>query len=190
MFARAQRVVKFVVDRKVRFAQLTVSCTLGTLGLLSLKRIPTGHAGVVENLQGDIKPYIFSDSQMAIVIPIWESLIPMRLLPVKKRFVKKIESSDGEVMVRMVTRLQPKVHWLPDIYRQFGKDYGRSFLEREMTFELGQVTKKYTKDQLINGSDEFLDGVADEIKLRLADACEFHMLRVSLDDTTVIFVEP
>jgi len=185
-----QRVATFVTNNKKGVAQLIVGCTVGGLGLFSLKRIPTGHVGVVENWHGQIKPFVFSDSQMVICVPFYEKMIPVRILPVKKRYVKRVETADGEeVMARLVTKIQAKVHWVPELYLTFGKDYGRAFLEQEASQDLVNAAKNYTKDELINGPDELQDKIQDEVRLRLSDAAESNMLKLSPEETTIVFVE-
>eukprot|EP00441_Pelagodinium_beii_P039478 CAMPEP_0197637226 /NCGR_PEP_ID=MMETSP1338-20131121/12515_1 /TAXON_ID=43686 ORGANISM="Pelagodinium beii, Strain RCC1491" /NCGR_SAMPLE_ID=MMETSP1338 /ASSEMBLY_ACC=CAM_ASM_000754 /LENGTH=120 /DNA_ID=CAMNT_0043209617 /DNA_START=198 /DNA_END=560 /DNA_ORIENTATION=- len=115
----------------------------------------------------------------------------MRLIPVKKRFIKEYKTKDGrDVEVRLLCRLQPKVHWTPEIYYKFGKDYGRGFLEKEATVDIAEVVKNYTLDELVNGSEEFVDSVADQLSSRIADACNFHKIKIAKDETTISFLDP
>jgi len=109
---------------------------------------------------------------------------------VKKRYVKRVVSADGEeVMARLVTKLQPKVHWVPHIYVEFGKDYGREFLEKEAAVDIKEVAAQYTKEDLLNGTDDVLDSMAEEIKTRLSDAAEANKLKLDTEETTIVFVE-
>merc|ERR1711953_759163 len=112
----------------------------------------------------------YDDGQLVIAIPIWQRCINMRLIPVKKRFIKEYKTKDGrDVEVRLLCRLQPKVHWAPEIYTKFGKDYGRGFLEREATVDIAEVVKRYTLQELVAGSEDFVDSVAAEISERISD---------------------
>jgi len=111
--------------------RMTGGITFFSLALLSMKRVSPGHVGLIEDLNGNLRPYVYDDRQLVIAIPIWQRCINMRLIPVKKRFIKEYTTKDNRnVEVRLLCRLQPKVHWIPEIYYKFGKDYGRGFLER------------------------------------------------------------
>merc|ERR1712137_374777 len=100
-------------------------------------------------------------------------------------------TSDGKsIEVRLLCRLQPKVHWVPEIYYKFGKDYGRSFLEREATVDIEEAVKRYTFDELINGKEEDVDAIAEEITRNIQDACAFHKIRIATQETVIVFVDP
>eukprot|EP00971_Amphidinium_carterae_P217632 4320105-Amphidinium_carterae.1 len=85
-------------------------------------------------------------------------MVQIRLIPVKKRFIREYKTKDGrDVEVRLICRLQPKVHWVPEIYVKFGKDYGKGFLEKEAHVDICEVCKQYTFDELVHGSEENVD---------------------------------
>eukprot|EP00913_Durusdinium_trenchii_P026333 g24709.t1 len=99
--------------------------------------------------------------------------------------------NDGkDVEVRLVCRLQPKVHWVPEIYYKFGKDYGRGFLEKEASVDISEVVKKYTFSELVSGPEEAVEAIAEEINLRIADACAFHKIKIAKDETSIVFLDP
>merc|ERR1712083_620991 len=121
----------------------------------------------------------YDDGQLVLAIPIWQRCINMRLIPVKKRFIKEYKTKDGrDVEVRLLCRLQPKVHWVPEIYYKFGKDYGRGFLEREASVDIAEVVKRYTFAELVKGSEDAVDAIAETISQRITDACTFHKIKI------------
>mmetsp|Transcript_43660 Transcript_43660/g.92762 ORF Transcript_43660/g.92762 Transcript_43660/m.92762 type:complete len:135 (-) Transcript_43660:240-644(-) len=128
---------------------------------------------------------------MVICIPFYQRLVHMRTIPVRKRFIKEFETKDGKnVEVRLLTRLQAKVHWMPEIYQGFGKDYGRSILERDCTLDIGQVVSQYSFAELTRGSADRLDEITDDLKARLMDTCHVNKVKMSVEDTTIVFVDP
>jgi len=162
-----------------------------SLALLSMKRIVPGHVGLIEDLNGNVRPYVYDDSQLVLAIPIWEHCVNVRLIPVKKRFIKEYQTKDGrDVEVRVLCRLQPKVHWVPEIYCKFGKDYGRGFLEKEATVDISEVVKQHTFDELVHGSEDDTEKIAQEISFRMADACNFHKIRIAKEETSILFLDP
>mmetsp|Transcript_77143 Transcript_77143/g.136128 ORF Transcript_77143/g.136128 Transcript_77143/m.136128 type:complete len:199 (-) Transcript_77143:86-682(-) len=193
MASRAARLVNWmkVVDNQKNLARLTIGLSSVSLALYSMKRVTPGHVGLIEDWQGNLQPHIYDDGQLVLAIPFWHKMINMRLIPVKKRFIKEYKTKDGrDVEVRLLCRLQPKVHWTPEIYYKFGKDYGRGFLEKEATVDIAEVVKNYTLDELVNGSEEFVDSVADQLSSRIADACNFHKIKIAKDETTISFLDP
>jgi len=171
--------------------RMTGGITFFSLALLSMKRVSPGHVGLIEDLNGNLRPYVYDDRQLVIAIPIWQRCINMRFIPVKKRFIKEYTTKDNRnVEVRLLCRLQPKVHWIPEIYYKFGKDYGRGFLEREATVDIADVVKNYTLDELVHGQEDFVDRIADEISSRLVDTCCFHKIKIAQEETTVVFLDP
>merc|ERR1719174_1782150 len=159
--------------------------------LTSMKRVTPGHVGLIEDWNGNLRPYVCDDSQLVLAIPGFQHIINMRLIPVKKRFIKEYKTKDGrDVEVRLLCRLQPKVHWVPEIYTKFGKDYGRGFLEREATVDIADIVRMYTLEELLRGSEESIDRIADEISDRITDACTFHKLKIAKEETNVVFVDP
>merc|ERR1719356_2374887 len=162
-----------------------------SLALLSLKRVAPGHVGLIEDINGNLRPYVYDDGQLVLAIPIWQKCINMRLIPVKKRFIKEYKAKDGkDVEVRLLCRLQPKVHWVPEIYLKFGKDYGRGFLEKEASLDIEEVIKQYTFQELIKGKEADVDAIAEEIRGRVHDACAFHKLSVAKEETEIVFLDP
>jgi hypothetical protein len=142
-----------------------------SLGLLSMKRVTPGHVGLIEDYRGNLRPYVYDDGQLVLAIPIWQRCINVRLIPVKKRFIKEFKTRDSrDVEVRLLCRLQPKVHWVPEIYYKFGKDYGRGFLEKEASVDIAEIVGKHTFDELVKGSEEAVDVIAEEIRNRSVQA--------------------
>ena len=164
---------------------LGVSASACTLA--SLQTIPADHLGIVRNRSGGIRTHVFHSTEVAMVIPFWEHVILIRENPVKKRFIKEFKTADNkEVEARLMVSIQPPAHWMPEIFYKFGKDYGRTFLEREATIDFEEVCKKYTaKDLLESGSDS--DAVS-EMKLRLQDAAAFHRLQIA--EASISFIDP
>lgn len=158
--------------------------------LTSMKRVTPGHVGLIEDWNGNLRPYVYDDSQLVLAIPIFQRLINMRLIPVKKRFIKEYKTKDDkDVEVRLLCRLQPKVHWAPETYMKFGKDYGRGFLEKEATVDIAEVVRRHTLKELVAGSEDAVDKIAEEISNRISDACIFHKLKIAAGETTVVFVD-
>eukprot|EP00440_Ansanella_granifera_P074414 gb/GFBE01080753.1/.p1 GENE.gb/GFBE01080753.1/~~gb/GFBE01080753.1/.p1 ORF type:complete len:200 (+),score=49.73 gb/GFBE01080753.1/:1-600(+) len=191
--SRAARIAAWlrVVDNQKNLARFTGGMAFCSLALMSLKRVTPGHVGLIEDWQGNLRPYIYDDGQLVLAIPFWHKCINMRLIPVKKRFIKEYKTKDGrDVEVRLLCRLQPKVHWVPEIYYKFGKDYGRGFLEKEASVDVAEVVKKYTFAELVSGSEDSVDAIAEEISLRIADACSFHKIKVAKEETSIVFLDP
>eukprot|EP00439_Symbiodinium_sp_Y106_P018822 s737_g2.t1 len=65
------------------------------LTMMSMKRVTPGHVGLIEDWQGALRPYIYDDSQLVLAIPFWHRLINMRLIPVKKRYIKEFKTKDA-----------------------------------------------------------------------------------------------
>ncbi|CAJ1401310.1 unnamed protein product [Effrenium voratum] len=165
--------------------------TFGVLALFSMKRVTPGHVALIEDWQGNLQPYIYDDSQMVLAIPFWHRCIHIRLIPVKKRFIKEFKTKDNrDVEVRLVCRMQPKVHWVPEIYYKFGKDYGRGFLEKEASVDISEVVKLHTFAELVSGPEDAVEAIADEINLRINDACTFHKIKIAKDETSIVFLDP
>ena len=51
--------------------------------------------GNPQDWQGNLQPYIYDDSQMVLAIPFWHRCIHIRLIPVKKRFIKEFKTKAG-----------------------------------------------------------------------------------------------
>mmetsp|Transcript_107845 Transcript_107845/g.305086 ORF Transcript_107845/g.305086 Transcript_107845/m.305086 type:complete len:199 (+) Transcript_107845:3-599(+) len=162
-----------------------------SLALLSMKRVAPGHVGLIEDRMGNLRPYVYDDGQLVLAIPVWQRCINIRIIPVKKRFIKEFKTKDGrDVEVRLLCRLQPKVHWVPEIYYKFGKDYGRGFLEKEAVVDISEIVKQHTLQELVDGSEDVIDGIADEIGNRLYDACAFHKIKIAKEETAIVFLDP
>ncbi|CAE8643063.1 unnamed protein product [Polarella glacialis] len=193
MAARAARIAAWlrVADNQKNLARFVGGMTVCTMSLMSLKRVTPGHVGLIEDRQGTLRPYIYDDGQLVLAIPFWQRCINIRLIPVKKRFIKEYKSKDGrDVEVRLLCRLQPRVHWVPEIYYKFGKDYGRGFLEKEASVDIAEVVKRYSFAELVNGSEEVQDAIADEISNRIGDACNFHKIKIAKEETSIVFLDP
>merc|ERR1712151_1268519 len=133
------------------------------------------------------RPYIYDDGQLVIAIPIWQRCINIRLIPVKKRFIKEFKTRDSrDVEVRLLCRMQPKVHWVPEIYYKFGKDYGRGFLEKEASVDISEVVKMHTLAELVSGSDDAMDAITEHISNRLNDAASFRKIKIAKEETAIV----
>eukprot|EP00747_Dinoflagellata_sp_TGD_P167685 gnl/TRDRNA2_/TRDRNA2_192522_c0_seq1.p1 gnl/TRDRNA2_/TRDRNA2_192522_c0~~gnl/TRDRNA2_/TRDRNA2_192522_c0_seq1.p1 ORF type:complete len:219 (-),score=50.15 gnl/TRDRNA2_/TRDRNA2_192522_c0_seq1:152-748(-) len=193
MSGRLARIVGWFKKEKNQknVARLVGGCGALSLMLMSMKRVTPGHVGLIEDINGNLRPYVYDDSQLVLAIPIWQKCVNIRLIPVKKRFIKEYKTKDDrDIEVRLLCRLQPKVHWVPEIYYKFGKDYGRGFLEKEATIDISEVVKQHTFDEIISGTDEFIDRLAETISERIADACAFHKIKIAKEETAIVFVDP
>jgi len=193
MASRSARIVAWLrkTENLKNLGRMVGGVSFFSLCLLSMKRVAPGHVGLIEDRMGNLRPYIYDDGQLVIAIPLWQRCINMRLIPVKKRFIKEYKTKDGrDVEVRLLCRLQPKVHWVPEIYYKFGKDYGRGFLEKEASVDISEVVKNHTFDELVKGTDEVVDAIAEEIGQRLYDACAFHKLKIAKEETAIVFLDP
>merc|ERR1712217_353420 len=193
MSSRLQRIGRWLKDptNAKNLGMVVGGVSFFSLCLLSMKRVAPGHVGLIEDQMGNLRPYVYDDGQLVIAIPIWQRCIDMRLIPVKKRFIKEYKTSDGrDVEVRLLCRLQPKVHWVPGIYYKFGKDYGRGFLEKEASVDIAEVVNKHTYEELINGSDDAVEKIAEAISSRISDACAFHKIKIAEEETSIVFLDP
>jgi len=158
------------------------------LVLSSLSPIPIDHVGIVRNRSGGIRKQVFHSSEVAMIVPFWERVILIREKPVNKRFIKEFGTHDKKtVESRLIIKIQPPVHWMPEVFYKFGKDYGRTFLEREATIDFEEVCKRYDIADLLK-SGEKQDAAVAELKVRLEDAATFHRLKIS--DVSISFVDP
>ena len=146
--------------------------------------------GLVVDRLGNVQPWVFESKQLVFVVPFWQSIVSMRTMPVRKRFIKEFESKDGkEVEVRLVVSVEARTHYLPETYKKFGKDFARSFLEREASIDCEEVVKRYTASELINDGPAYEEACM-ELALRLDDAAAFHKLKTIKGETSIVFVDP
>merc|ERR1719408_572274 len=163
MAGRLKRIAAWlrVIDNQKNLARLIGSCSAVGTALLSMKRVAPGHVGIIEDMRGNLRPYVYDDGQLVLAVPFWQRCINIRLIPVKKRFIKEYYTKDDkEVEVRLLCRMCPKVHWVPEIYLKFGMDYGRGFLEQEASIDIGSIVKQYTLAELVGGPEEVVDAIA------------------------------
>ncbi len=186
---------------------------LAFAGAYAQKIVPGGHVVLKEDIFGRVGNDIYADNQLVLKIPFYQKGVTIRTQPVKKRFIKEYITQDGRnVEVRVLTRLQPKIHWIPEIYRNFGKDYGRGFLEKEATHDVSMVCKDYAYDSLLN-NDVLAEKAAvhfilfwyvllvlhcfftfllfeEDILERIYDASCYHKIKMDRDGTVITFVDP
>ena len=171
-------------------AVLSMTLFTGASSFAALRLIPGGHVGLVVDRLGNVQPWVFESKQLVIIVPFWQRIISMRTMPVRKRFIKEFQSKDGkEVEVRLVVSMEAKMHYLPETYQKFGKDFSRSFLEREASIDCEEVCKKYTAQELMNDGPAY-EEACTELALRLDDAAAFHKLKIVKGETSIVFVDP
>ena len=169
---------------------LSLTLLAGTASFTALRLIPGGHVGLVVDRLGNVQPWVFESKQVVVIIPFWQRIVSMRTMPVRKRFIKEFETKDGKkVEVRLVVSVEAKMHYLPETYMKFGKDFSRSFLEREASVDCEEVCKKYSASELINDGPSY-ENACTEIALRLDDAAAFHKLKIVKGETSIVFVDP
>ena len=169
---------------------LSVTLMAGVGSFAALRLIPGGHVGLVVDRLGNVQPWVFESKQLVFVVPFWQRIVSMRTMPVRKRFIKEFKSKDGrDVEVRLVVSVEARTHYLPETYMKFGKDFSRSFLEREASIDCEEVVKKYTAEELLNDGPPYEDACT-ELALRLDDAAAFHKLKIVKGDTSIVFVDP
>jgi hypothetical protein len=177
------------VNRR-NLAMLSLTVFTGTASFAALKLIPGGHVGLVVDRLGNVQPWVFESKQLVVIVPFWQRIVSMRTMPVRKRFIKEFETADGkQVEVRLVVSMEAKMHYLPETYIKFGKDFSRAFLEREASIDCEEVCKKYAAADLINDGPLY-DQACTEIALRLDDAAAFHKLKIVKGETSIVFVDP
>jgi hypothetical protein len=173
----------------VKNISLLVSGIFGSVTIAnSMALIPPDHIGVVRRYDGTIrKNHVFHSSEIALILPFIEHVVLIREKPVTKRFIKIYPCKDSSIEGRLTISIQTPVHWMPEILYKFGKDFGKSFLEREASIDFIEVLKNYNKQDLLN-DDATLEIVRRELQLRLNDAASFHKLQIS--DIFITFVDP
>lgn len=146
--------------------------------------------GLVVDRLGNVQPWVFESKQLVFVVPFWQRIVSMRTMPVRKRFIKEFKSKDGkDVEIRLVVSVEAKTHYLPETYMKFGKDFARSFLEREASIDCEEVMKKYTATDLLVDGPAY-EEACTELALRLDDAAAFHKLKVIKGETSIVFIDP
>jgi hypothetical protein len=171
-------------------AALSLTLVAGVSSFTALRLIPGGHVGLVVDRLGNVQPWVFESKQLVFVVPFWQTIVSMRTMPVRKRFIKEFDSKDGKpVEVRLVVSVEARTHYLPETYMKFGKDFARSFLEREASIDCEEVMKKYTADELLKDGPAY-EEACTELALRLDDAAAFHKLKIIKGETSIVFVNP
>jgi hypothetical protein len=169
---------------------LSVTLAAGVGSFAALRLIPGGHVGLVVDRLGNVQPWVFESKQLVFVVPFWQSIVSMRTMPVRKRFIKEFQSKDGRsVEVRLVISIEAKTHYLPETYVKFGKDFARSFLEREASIDCEEVMKKYSAAELLQDGPAY-EVACTELAMRLEDAAAFHKLKIVKGETSIVFVDP
>lgn len=51
----------------------------------SIDKVPAGHVGIIETVNGEVKPYLFDPEMMCVHKPYFETMIRFRLIPTKKK---------------------------------------------------------------------------------------------------------
>eukprot|EP00386_Alphamonas_edax_P009978 GDKI01032564.1.p1 GENE.GDKI01032564.1~~GDKI01032564.1.p1 ORF type:complete len:222 (-),score=46.75 GDKI01032564.1:133-756(-) len=152
------------------------------------KRVPPGHVGLIEDWNGNLKPYIYDDKMLHLYLPIYQRPVSIRVIPVKKKLIREFQTADDKpIEVLLQAKLQPRIPYVPEIYLRFGRDFGRAFLEQEGIIDLTNVIKQHTYETLI-ANDSETDKVVREIVTRLEEACAFHKLHIK--DVSIIFRDP
>jgi hypothetical protein len=171
-------------------AVLSATLLTGTASFAALRLIPGGHVGLVVDRLGNVQPWVFESKQLVVIIPFWQQIVSMRTMPVRKRFIKEFKTKDGkDIEVRLVVSVEAKMHYLPETYKKFGKDFSRSFLEREASIDCEEVCKRYTATELMNDGPAYEEACMD-LSLRLDDAAAFHKLKIVRGETSIVFVDP
>ena len=169
---------------------LSLTLTVGASTFAALRLIPGGHVGLVVDRLGNVQPWVFESKQLVFVLPFWQRIVSMRTMPVRKRFIKEFTAKDGKaVEVRLVVSVEAKTHYLPETYMKFGKDFARSFLDREASIDCEEICKKFTAAELMNDGPAY-ENACIELAQRLDDAAAFHKLKIVKGETSIVFVDP
>ena len=177
------------VNRR-NLAALSLTMAAGFASFTALRLIPGGHVGLVVDRLGRVQPWVFESKQLVFVIPVWQRIVSMRTMPVRKRFIKEFKSKDDKnVEVRLVISMEAKTHYLPETFTKFGKDFARGFLEREASVDCEEVIQKYTAAELMQDGPAYEEACTD-LSLRLNDAAAFHKIKIIGGETSIVFVDP
>ena len=178
-----------MANRK-NLAVLSLTLAAGASSFAALRLIPGGHVGLVVDRLGNVQPWVFESKQLVFVVPFWQSIVSMRTMPVRKRFIKEFTTKDGRpIEVRLVVSVEAKTHYLPETFMKFGKDFARSFLEREASIDCEEICKNFTAAELMNDGPAY-EAACTELALRLDDAAAFHKLKILKGETSIVFVDP
>ena len=183
-------VYKWACLNRRNLSMLALTVTTGVASFAALRLIPGGHVGLVVDRMGKVEPYVFESKQLVMIIPFWQTIVSMRTMPVRKRFIKEFTTKDNQqVEIRLVVSMEAKMHYLPETFTKFGKDFSRSFLEREASIDCEEVIKKFNaKDLLVDGTK--YEEACTELATRLDDAAAFHKLKIVKGETSIVFVDP
>ncbi|CAD7963704.1 unnamed protein product [Amoebophrya sp. A120] len=174
-----QRPIYAIKRNRVNFLMFASTVSVAAACWFSVRRISPGCVGLLIN-DGKAQPHVFDGGMLLITNPLRDSYVSMRLSPVLKRFIRTYKTVDGkDIEIHMRCALKIKLHWAPEIWQTFGRDFGRGFLEKEFDLDAKDVLKKYTFIELTHRRYADLQmQIIEELKERIGDACSFHHLEL------------
>ncbi|XP_953198.1 prohibitin-like protein, putative [Theileria annulata] len=155
MFAKPG--VPFSEDKAGRFRtyKLYLFSFVSFIVIVSMiKIIPPGHVGIVVRKDGNVDQFNNKGRLALFHIPFIEKPIAFRITPIRKKIIRKCETSDGKsVEVVVFLTLTAKIPFSSHIYSIYGVNYSNGFVEKELNFDIDQVIKKFKMDDLILNPD-------------------------------------
>uniref|UniRef100_A0A0G4FNH7 Prohibitin n=1 Tax=Chromera velia CCMP2878 TaxID=1169474 RepID=A0A0G4FNH7_9ALVE len=178
------------VQRKKNWRLLIVSFTFFGGFYMCIKQVPGGHVGLLldKRKKGVVLPDVYEPNMVILHNPLRYEPVSFRTFPIKKKLVREFVTKDKKIVeVLLQAKMEPKVAYAPEIMGRFGKDYGKRYLEEELSIDLASVIRQHTFAELV-ANDEHTDLIVDELLKRFFEASSFHKIRMS--ETSVVFRDP
>ncbi|ORM40673.1 uncharacterized protein BXIN_2288 [Babesia sp. Xinjiang] len=169
-----------------------------------IKIVPPGYVGLIVRRDGQIDQFNNEGRIALFYVPFLEVPVAFRTTPIRKKIVEKFTTKDGHQVEAVVFfDVQAKLAYASHIYSVFGTNFSKSFVEKELMFDVEQVVKRFDKADLLVQSDEIerlfsgagqhiatlkTHKATEEIIERFQDAGAFHKITVS--NVNVSFRDP
>lgn len=178
---------------------------------ITLKKVPEGYVCILEKKTDQtVSPYIYDDQMIFFYNPLKYKVVLMRIVPIHKKYSNIYETLDKKkIRVLLEVKMKPKIPFIIDIYKSFGSNYSRNYIEREMNLDIKSIvnqfnfktffqsnelehekehTEEYGQNQK-NENDEkeciTTDDIVDQIMERFYDCSIFY--KINILDVSILF---
>ncbi|GBE61486.1 prohibitin family protein [Babesia ovata] len=181
---------RFLTFRLYFFSIVSLTVILGMI-----KIVPPGYVGLIVRRDGSIDQFNNEKRLALFYVPFMETPVAFRTTPIRKKIIEKFTTKDGKQVEAVIfLDLQAKLAYASHVYAVFGVNFSKSFVEKELLFDVEQVVKRFNRDELLVQSDEVerlfasngqrvatlkSHGATAELVERFQDAGAFHKIVVS-----------